>query len=82
MKPITKVFLVIGALVLCLVVWGLFFNDGGVLQTAWNALVTPVNNTWSSITGQAGAKILPEFSATGAGKETNGLDVDGNMGSN
>ena len=51
MKPITKVFLVIAALVLALVVWGLFFNQGGVLETAYNAVISPVNKMWHSISG-------------------------------
>lgn len=80
MKPIIKVFLVIGALVLSLVVWGVVFNDGGVIQTAWNAMVTPINNTWASIVGDPTATILPTFEATGAGGNTRGLDVDENMG--
>lgn len=79
MKPITKVFLIIAALVLSLVIWGLFFNDGGVLETGWNALVTPVNNTWKSITGGT-EDLLPKFDDTGTGQDTKNLDVDGNMG--
>lgn len=80
MKPITKVFLVIGALVLSLVIWGLFFNGGGVLETGWNALVSPVNNTWGSITGQANAKILPTFAEAGVDGDKENLNVDDNMG--
>lgn len=80
MKPIKKVFLVIATLVLCLVLWGLFFNDGGVLQTGWNAMVKPVNTTWQGIVGDSSSKILPEFSETGAGQDTGSLDMDDNMG--
>lgn len=51
MKPITKVFLVIATLVLALIIWGLFFSGGGILETAFNAIVTPVNDAWKGITG-------------------------------
>lgn len=81
MKPITKVFLVIGALVLSLVIWGLFFNGGGVLETAWNALATPINNTWKSVTG-GNTNILPQFKETGTASDTGSLDTDKNMGGN
>lgn len=53
MKPITKVFLVIAVLVICLVSWGLFFNTNGIFQTAYNAIVTPINDAWKSITGSS-----------------------------
>lgn len=60
MKPITKVFLVIAALVLALVVWGLFFNQGGMLETAYNAVISPVNKMWKNISGSE-ENLLPEW---------------------
>lgn len=74
MKPITKVFLVIAALVLSLVIWGLFFNQGGVLQTAYNALVEPVNRTWEAVSGST-EPLLPEWTI----QDANALDEDGNI---
>lgn len=51
MKPITKVFLIIGVLLLCFLVWSLVFEDGGVLALAWNAIANEVNGMYQDITG-------------------------------
>jgi hypothetical protein len=56
-----KIFLIIGALVLAFLIWGLFFNTGGVLQTGWNSMAKSVNKTWDTVTGDSSAKILPSF---------------------
>jgi hypothetical protein len=65
MSNIKKVFLIIGALVLAFIVWGLIFNDGGILRTGYDAVQKPVNATWSKVTGDTTAKLLPEWSGTG-----------------
>ena len=49
MKPITKVFLIIGVLLLCFLVWTLVFDNGGVLALAWNAIATEVNDMYADI---------------------------------
>lgn len=67
MKTIHKVFLVIATLVLVFLIWALVFNKGGVLQTGWNALISPVNTTWQKISGNASATILPEWDAVEEG---------------
>jgi hypothetical protein len=59
MKPITKVFLIIGVLLLCFLVWTLVFDNGGVLALAWNAIATEVNDMYADITGNSGAKLMP-----------------------
>lgn len=71
MKPITKVFLIIAALVVSLVIWGLFFNKGGVLQTSYNALVSPINNQWQTITGGT-ENILPTWTIKNSDNIDNG----------
>ena len=63
-KTIVTVFLIIGVLVLGLIVWSLFFSDGGVLQSGWNAVVGQVNKTWSTLTGAADP-LLPEWTTGG-----------------
>lgn len=60
-KTIGQVFGVIAILVLILIVWANFFNDDGILETGWNALVSPINNTWQKITG-SNTNIIPVFS--------------------
>jgi hypothetical protein len=74
MKPITKVFIVIAALVLSLVIWGLFFNQDGVLQTAYNALIEPINRTWTAVSGST-EPLLPEWTI----QDADGLDEEGNI---
>lgn len=48
-KTIRNVFLVIGVLVLCLMIWAIFFNNS--LEAAWNSIRQPINNAWNSIVG-------------------------------
>lgn len=47
---IKKVFLVIGVLVLCLIIWGVFF--GGALGNLWNVAGGEINKGWTKITGE------------------------------
>lgn len=77
MKPITKVFLVIATLVLCLVVWGAFFAPKGMLETAWNAVVSPVNSAWQSVAGDK-ATLLPTFDVSQF--DTESFDEENNKG--
>lgn len=78
-KTVLKVFLVIALLVLIFVVWALFFNDNGILQTGYNSLVEPINDTWQKITGGS-SKLLPTWGdvgvqsqSTNLGETTNGF---------
>lgn len=73
MKTTTKVFLMIATLVLIFLAWALFFDKSGVLETGWNAMVGPVNDTWQKITGDSSAKLIPEFKAD----DNTGLDDAG-----
>jgi len=71
MSNIKKVFLIIGTLVLAFIVWSLVFNDGGIVKTAYNAIISPVNSAWQTITGDSQAKLLPEWGDTGVQIEKN-----------
>lgn len=51
MKMITKVFLVIAILLVCLILWALFLGDGGLIEMAWNGVADMVNDTWEAISG-------------------------------
>jgi hypothetical protein len=73
MKSIHKVFLVIAVLVLAFIAWSLFFNDGGILQTGYNAVGDSVNNTWQTVTGDSAAKLLPSW--TDANVDTEGENL-------
>lgn len=60
---ITKVFLVIAVLLVCLICWALFLGDGGILQNAWNGVANMVNGVWQTITGDNSATniVMPEW---------------------
>ena len=80
-KTIITVFMIIGVLVLGLIVWSLFFSEGGVLQSGWNAVVNQVNSTWQRLTGDEKATLLPKWTTQGdatVGKA--GGDVTGGSG--
>lgn len=79
MKPVTKVFMVIGALAFCMLIWSVVFNQGGLIGTAWDAVADSVNTKWQSMTGTDG-EIVPAFSDAGGGDINNIEDADPNGG--
>lgn len=85
MKMITKVFLVIAILLVCLICWALFLGDGGVLQNAWNGVADMVNSVWQSITGNTDATniIMPDWKSDtdSLGEGMDNMDGDGSGGS-
>lgn len=60
MKPITKVFLVIGVLLACLLVWAVFFGGDGVMAMVWNAIADNLNEIFGKITG-SDTEIVPTW---------------------
>jgi hypothetical protein len=77
MKPIVKVFLVIGTLVLALIVWSVVFNDGGVIRLAWNGLANPINSMYHGIMGNNNRDLLPEWNAgVGTNRDMAGSDAN------
>ena len=76
MKMITKVFLIIAILLICLIAWALFLGDGGIIQNAWNGIATSVNDTWIALTG-ASDGIVPAWNAD---KNEDLGDAQGNLG--
>ena len=75
MKMITKVFLIIAILLICLIAWALFLGDGGIIQNAWNGIATSVNDTWIALTG-ASEGIVPAWNADDTGNLT---EAQGNL---
>lgn len=74
MKMISKVFLVIAILLICLIAWNLFLGDGGIIQNAWNGVATSVNATWKAITGST-ADVMPKWNADGTSNIKGGTDA-------
>lgn len=63
-KTIRNVFLVIGVLVLCLMIWAIFFNNS--LEAAWNSIRQPINNAWNSIVG-GGEDVVQDWDGANEG---------------
>ena len=83
MKMISKVFLVIAILIVCLIAWSMFLGDGGVLELAWNGIAKSVNATWKALTGID--TVMPDWNSI-AGVDsiddsTNAVKVDGTTSS-
>lgn len=79
MKMITKVFLVIAVLLICLIVWALFLGGDGILQNGWNGIAEQVNTTWKAITGSSD-NVIPEWNSDNTQNVEDGtgnLDVGG-----
>ena len=77
MKMISKVFLVIAILLICLIAWNLFLGDGGIIQNAWDGIATSVNTTWKAITGSSD-DVMPKWNAGGSanvGEAVGGVGV-------
>lgn len=69
MKTITKVFILIAALVLALVGWSLTFGKGGLVQSMYNGVAVPINQIFKKITGNT-KDLVPEMdSATEVKKD-------------
>lgn len=60
MKTITKVFILIAALVLALVGWSLTFGKGGLVQSVYNGVAVPINEIFQKITGSS-KNLVPEM---------------------
>lgn len=57
-KTVKKVFLVIGVLVLCLVIWVFVFGNG--IRGIYTAVKTPIDNAWKAVTG-SNDNLLPDW---------------------
>lgn len=73
-KTVKKVFIIIGVLVLCLIIWTVVFNENGLMVTAYNAMADAVNGAFSSIAGD-GKQLMKPWDETDA-KNDNGNAAD------
>jgi hypothetical protein len=75
MKMITKVFIVIAILLVCLAVWALFLGDGGLIEMAWNGVADMVNTTWQTISGSSDDIMQPwDSDKNSVGDAQDGID--------
>ena len=74
-KTVKKVFMLIGLLVVIFLAWQLIFNDGGILKTAYNAMVNGINGQFEKVAGK-GQKLLPTWEDSDATNDANGKGFD------
>ena len=55
---IKKVFIVIGVLVLCLIIWSVFFS--GALGQLWTGMASQLNDGWHTVAGDDASDIINE----------------------
>ena len=73
-KTLIKVFVIIGILVLCLLVWAFVFGNG--FKSIYDAFRTPVNAVYKGIAGSHANDLLPEWDGgAGANVENAGGNV-------
>ncbi len=70
-KTVKKVFMLIALLVAIFLAWQIFFNQNGILHTAYNALANGVNGQFEKVAGK-GQKLLPLWENSDADKDANG----------
>ena len=74
-STIKKVFLIIALLVVIFLAWQLFFNDDGILVTAYNAMATGINEQFHEATGGT-TNILPLWGEADADTNGGGFNMD------
>ena len=72
-KTVKAVFSLIGLLVLIFLIWQMFFNDGGILVTGYNALADGINKQWKQVAGDS--QLIPNWGDNGAAKNGKGFDI-------
>lgn len=73
-KTVRKVFLILGTLVLCFLVWQLVFNDGGIIKTGYNALADVVNTQYKKAAG-SGTILTKWGSNANSNGQATGVDI-------
>lgn len=76
-KTVSKVFMLIGLLVIIFIAWQLIFNDGGILKTAYNSLANGINKQWVKVAG-SGQTLLATWGSGTATSNGAGFDLNTN----
>lgn len=74
-KTILSVFGIIAILFIALVGWNITFRDGGIVESMWNGVVTPVNGAWQTVVGADDAVLIPELDLADV-DEADDIDID------
>ena len=57
-KTVKKVFMLLALLVGIFLAWQLIFNNGGILQSGYNAIASGINDQYERVAGQ-GKSLIP-----------------------
>lgn len=74
-KTVSKVFMLVGLLVIIFLAWQLIFNDGGILKTMYNSAANGVNKQWAKVAG-SGQTILPVWGDSQAASNGQAFDIN------
>ena len=74
-KTVKTVFKLLALLVAIFLIWQLFFNDGGILQSVYNGIAEGINGQYAKVAGD-NKKILPVWGESGNNTDTNGKGFD------
>ena len=76
-KTVKKVFMVLALLVGIFLAWQLIFNDGGILQSGYNALASGINTQYARVAGQ-GRTLIPYWGQNNQGNAGTIQNADNN----
>lgn len=74
-KTVSRVFMLVGLLVIIFLAWQLIFNDGGILKTMYNSAANGVNGQWAKVAG-SGQTILPQWGDSQAASNGTAFDIN------
>lgn len=74
-KTVSKVFMLVGLLVIIFLAWQLIFNEGGILKTMYNSVANGVNGQWVKVAG-SGQTILPNWGDSQAADNGMAFDIN------
>lgn len=65
-KTVKKVFMLLALLVGIFLAWQLIFNDGGILQSGYNAIASGINGQYARVAGK-GKTLIPYWGTDNKG---------------
>ena len=76
-KTVKKVFMLLALLVGIFLAWQLIFNDGGILQSGYNAIASGINTQYARVAGQ-GKTLIPYWGQNNQGNAGTIQNADNN----
>ena len=76
-KTVKKVFMLLALLVGIFLAWQLIFNNGGILQSGYNAIASGINSQYERVAGK-GKSLIPYWGQSNNGNAGNIQNADNN----